>query len=49
MRNVIYAINVTIAGCSDHTSTIADEEVLAYNTQLIRDADLLVFGVKPIN
>ncbi|MGB2633671.1 MAG: hypothetical protein WAM58_07015 [Candidatus Acidiferrum sp.] len=46
MRNVIYAINVTIDGCCDHTSTIADEEVLAYNTQLIRDADLLVFGRK---
>ncbi len=46
MRNVIYAINVTIDGCFGHTQTIADEEVLAYNTQLIRDADLLVFGRK---
>ena len=46
MRNVIYAINVTIDGCFGHTQTIADEEILAYNTQLIRDADLLVFGRK---
>jgi dihydrofolate reductase len=46
MRNVIYAINVTIDGCFGHTQTIADEEVLAYNTQLIREADLLVFGRK---
>jgi len=46
MRNVIYAINVTIDDCFGHTQTIADEEILAYNTQLIRDADLLVFGRK---
>ena len=46
MRNVIYAINVTIDGCFGHTETIADEEVAAYSTQLIRDADLLVFGRK---
>jgi dihydrofolate reductase len=46
MRNVIFAINITIDGCCDHTSTIADEEILAYSTQLIRDADLLVFGRK---
>jgi len=29
-------------GCCDHTKMIADEEVGAYSTQLIRDADLLV-------
>ena len=31
MRNVIYAI----AGCCDHTKTIADEALLEYYTQLI--------------
>jgi dihydrofolate reductase len=51
MRNLIYAINVTMDGCFGHTDfghteTIADEEVSAYSTQLIRDADLLVFGRK---
>jgi len=51
MRNVICAINVTIDGCFGHTDfgqaqTIADEEVAAYSMQLIRDADLLVFGRK---
>jgi len=30
MRNVIFAINITIDGCCDHTSTIADEELLEY-------------------
>ncbi|MGA7625934.1 MAG: dihydrofolate reductase family protein [Candidatus Acidiferrales bacterium] len=46
MRNVIFAINITIDGCCDHTSTIADEEVLEYYTHLLREADLLVYGRK---
>jgi dihydrofolate reductase len=46
MRNVIYAINITLDGCCDHTKTIADEELLEYYTHLIRDVDLLVFGRK---
>ena len=50
MRNVIYAINVTLDGCCDHTKTIApdenDEKLIEYHTQLIRDADLFVYGRK---
>jgi dihydrofolate reductase len=47
MRNVIYAINVTLDGCFDHTNGIPDDEGLEeYYTQLLRDADLLVFGRK---
>ena len=46
MRNVIYAINITLDGCCDHTKTIADEEMLEYYTQLLGDVDLLVFGRK---
>jgi dihydrofolate reductase len=46
MRNVIFAINITIDGCCDHTSTIADEELLEYYTHLLREADLLVYGRK---
>jgi dihydrofolate reductase len=46
MRNVIFAINITLDGCCDHTNTIADEELLEYYTHLIRDVDLLVFGRK---
>ena len=46
MRNVIFAINVTIDGCCDHTKVIASEETHEYFTQLIRDVDLLVFGRK---
>ena len=46
MRNVIYAINVTLDGCFDHTNGIPDEELHEYSTHLLRDADLLVFGRK---
>jgi dihydrofolate reductase len=46
MRNVIYAINVTLDGCFDHTKVIADEELLEHYSLLLRDADLLVYGRK---
>jgi dihydrofolate reductase len=46
MRNVIYAINITLDGCCDHTKMIADEELLDYYAQLLREADLRVFGRK---
>jgi dihydrofolate reductase len=46
MRNVIYAINIAIDGCCDHTKMIGDEEMHEYYTRLLRDVDLLVFGRK---
>jgi len=46
MRNLIYAINITLDGCCDHTKTIADEELLEHYTQLIREVDLFVYGRK---
>ncbi len=46
MRNVIFAINITLDGCCDHTKTIADEEILEHYTLLLRDVDLLVYGRK---
>jgi len=46
MRNVIFAINITLDGCCDHTKGIADEELLEHYTDLLRDADLQVFGRK---
>ncbi len=46
MRNVIFAINITLDGCCDHTKTIADEELLEYYKHLMRDVDLLVFRRK---
>ena len=46
MRNVIYAINVTLDGCCDHTKQYVDDEMLGYHTHLLREVDLLVFGRK---
>ena len=46
MRNVIFAINITLDGCCDHTKMIADEEIHEYFARLMRDIDLLVFGRK---
>lgn len=46
MRNLIYAINVTLDGCCDHTKQSAGDELLDYYTQLLRDAGLLVYGRK---
>src|SRR5215831_277937 len=46
MRNVIFAINITLDGCCDHTRQIADDESHEYFTQLLREVDLLVFGRK---
>ena len=44
MRKLIYAINVTLDGCCDHTSGIPDEELMDYFTHLVRDSDLFVYG-----
>jgi dihydrofolate reductase len=46
MRNVIFAINLTLDGCCDHTKQMADEETHEYFTEFMRDVDLLVFGRK---
>ncbi len=46
MRNVIFAINVTLDGCCDHTKMIADEELLEHYTRLVQEADLFVYGRK---
>ena len=46
MRKLIFGINTTLDGCVDHTKQIADEETHEYFTDLMRDADLLVYGRK---
>ena len=46
MRNLIFAINMTLDGCCDHTKLNADDEIHEHYTQLMRDVDLLVFGRK---
>src|SRR5580698_9395681 len=46
MRNVIFAINITLDGCVDHTKQFVDEEKLEYFTHLTREVDVQVFGRK---
>jgi dihydrofolate reductase len=47
MRNVIYAINLTVDGCCDHTKFNPAEDLLEHYTRLLRDdAGLLVYGRK---
>jgi dihydrofolate reductase len=47
MRSVIYAINLTLDGCCDHTKFNPAEDLLEHYTRLLRDdADLLVYGRK---
>ncbi len=46
MRNVIYAINLTLDGCCDHTKFNPDEEDFEHYIGLLQDVDLLVYGRK---
>ena len=46
MRNVTYAINLTLDGCCDHTKFNPDDEVLEHYAHLLREFDLLVYGRK---
>ncbi|HEY1991598.1 MAG TPA: dihydrofolate reductase family protein [Gammaproteobacteria bacterium] len=44
MRKLIYAINVTLDGCCDHTQVVPDEGLMEYYTQLVRAAGAFVYG-----
>ena len=46
MRNLIFAINLTLDGCCDHTKSSGYEDIHEYFTNLMRDVDLLVYGRK---
>ncbi len=46
MRNLIYAINLTIDGCCDHTKFRPDEETFEYFIHLLRAADTFLYGRK---
>lgn len=46
MRKLIYAINITLDGCCDHTKQFVDEEMMEYFTRLTREAGLQIFGRK---
>jgi dihydrofolate reductase len=44
MRKLVYAINISIDGCLDHTKMNANEEMHEFWAQVILDAGLLVYG-----
>lgn len=46
MRKVIFGINITIDGCCGHEDMIADDELHAYYTDLLRSVDVILFGRK---
>jgi dihydrofolate reductase len=46
MRNVVYALNLSLDGCCDHTKFNPDDGDLEHYTHLLRDFDLLVYGRK---
>ena len=46
MRKLIYAINITLDSCCDHTKINPEETMFEYYIQLLRDADLFVYGRK---
>ena len=46
MRNLIYAINITLDGCCDHTKLGANDETYEHYVPLMQDVDLLVYGRK---
>jgi dihydrofolate reductase len=46
MRKLIFAINITLDGCVDHTKQTGNDEILEYFTQLMREVDLFVYGRK---
>jgi dihydrofolate reductase len=46
MRKLIFAINLTLDGCCDHTKGTGDEELHEYYAQLLRDSDTFVYGRK---
>src|SRR5215475_3659096 len=44
MRKLIYAINVSLDGCVDHTKFSPDEGLMDFWINVIRDAGLLAYG-----
>jgi dihydrofolate reductase len=44
MARIIAAINITIDGVSDHTAGIPDEELHQHYTELLSQADTIIYG-----
>jgi dihydrofolate reductase len=46
MRKVMFAINISIDGCYDHTLFSPNEELMEYYTLLMQDTGVIVYGRK---
>jgi dihydrofolate reductase len=46
MRKLIFALNLTLDGCCDHTKLSGSDEIHEHFTHLLRDVDLLLYGRK---
>ncbi|AYL95409.1 dihydrofolate reductase family protein [Mucilaginibacter celer] len=46
MRKVMFAMNISIDGCYDHTLFMPDAELMAYFTNLMLDTGVIVYGRK---
>ena len=46
MRKVVFAINVSLDGCCDHTKFRPDGDTFEYFIELVRDAGAFVYGRK---
>jgi dihydrofolate reductase len=44
MRKLIAATNMTLDGFCDHTAMIADDEIHEHYTNLLRNADAIIYG-----
>ena len=44
MRPLRYSINVTLDGCCDHRGMIPDQDLFRYTTEILAQADALIFG-----
>lgn len=46
MRKVMFAMNISIDGCYEHTHFMPDDELMDYFTGLMLDTGLIVYGRK---
>ena len=44
MRRIVAAINMTLDGFCDHTAGVPDEEIHQHYTELLSDADAILYG-----
>ncbi|MFS2185600.1 dihydrofolate reductase family protein [Mucilaginibacter sp. Mucisp84] len=46
MRKVLFAINISLDGCFDHTFAAPDAELMRYFTELMQETGVIVYGRK---